>query len=183
MTITFKTENDVIIYALKKIISYARDNQYIFVTQSIWWISSIIGLQQELVRHIDKLKVRTDIGRTRIPAESVECIEELNDQRMITTGVLRKPQGPFLHPDRISSIEDSTDSYIGSKASTLSTSEDDIHNEIIQHYEELLKQSQRERKILGQRNRQVSRAVVRPYIRIWPCMRVYDKIRLQTWMW
>jgi len=25
--------------------------------------------------------------------------------------------------------------------------------------------------------------VVRPYIRIWPRMRVYEKIRLHTWMW
>ena len=24
---------------------------------------------------------------------------------------------------------------------------------------------------------------VRSYIRIWPCMRVYEKIRLHTWMW
>jgi len=25
--------------------------------------------------------------------------------------------------------------------------------------------------------------IVRPYIRIWPRMRVYEKIRLHTWMW
>jgi len=49
MPITFENDNDVICYALEKIISYARDNQYIFLAQSIWWISSVIGLQQGLV--------------------------------------------------------------------------------------------------------------------------------------
>jgi hypothetical protein len=53
MSITFENDNDVTVYALKKIISYARDNQYIFLAQSIWWISSSSGLQQELIIHID----------------------------------------------------------------------------------------------------------------------------------
>jgi hypothetical protein len=43
MTITFANDNDVIIYALEKILSYARDTQYIFLAQSVWWITSIIG--------------------------------------------------------------------------------------------------------------------------------------------
>jgi hypothetical protein len=60
MTIIFGNDNDVMMYALEKIISYDRDNQYIFLAQSIWWISSILGLQQGLVIHIDNLKARTD---------------------------------------------------------------------------------------------------------------------------
>jgi len=35
MTITFKRDDDVIIYALEKIIDYARRNRYIFVAQSV----------------------------------------------------------------------------------------------------------------------------------------------------
>jgi len=45
MTITFKNDNDIILYTLEKILSYARVNQNIFLAQSIWWISSILGLQ------------------------------------------------------------------------------------------------------------------------------------------
>jgi hypothetical protein len=56
MTLTFENDNDIIIYALEKIISFARSNQYIFLAQSVWWISSIIGLQQGLVTHIDNLQ-------------------------------------------------------------------------------------------------------------------------------
>jgi hypothetical protein len=56
MTITFESDKDVIVYALEKIISYARNNQYIFLAQSIWWISSTIGLQEGLVIYIDNLK-------------------------------------------------------------------------------------------------------------------------------
>ena len=49
MTITFENDNDVIVYALEKIIAYTRNNQYIFVAQSIWWIVSVIGLTEGLV--------------------------------------------------------------------------------------------------------------------------------------
>jgi len=45
MPITFEDENDVIIYALEKIIFYARSNQLIFLAQCVWWISSAIGVQ------------------------------------------------------------------------------------------------------------------------------------------
>jgi len=60
MPITFANDNDVIIYALEKIISDARDIQYIFLVQSVWWISSIIGLQQGLAIHIDNLKNQSE---------------------------------------------------------------------------------------------------------------------------
>jgi len=66
MIITFGNDKDVIIYALDKIISFARDNQYIFLSQSVWWISSIIGLQEGLTIHIDKLKKRNDSGNLEI---------------------------------------------------------------------------------------------------------------------
>jgi len=65
MTITFENDNDVICYALEKIISYARDNQYIFLAQSIWWISSVIGLQQGLVNYIDNLRKRKEASALR----------------------------------------------------------------------------------------------------------------------
>jgi hypothetical protein len=61
MTIIFENNNDVIVYALEKIIAFARDNHYIFLAQSVWWISSIIGLQQGLIRHIDNIRERSNI--------------------------------------------------------------------------------------------------------------------------
>jgi hypothetical protein len=42
------------------IISYTRDNEYIFLAQTIWWTASIIALQQGLVMHIDNLKKRSE---------------------------------------------------------------------------------------------------------------------------
>jgi len=36
MTISFENDNDVIVYALEKVISYARRTQQIFVAQCIW---------------------------------------------------------------------------------------------------------------------------------------------------
>jgi hypothetical protein len=56
MTITFANESDVIVYALEKIISYAQRTQQIFVAQCIWWLASLIGLDQGLTIHIDNLK-------------------------------------------------------------------------------------------------------------------------------
>jgi hypothetical protein len=56
MTITFANDNDMIVYALEKISSYTRDTQNMFLAESVWWIGSIIGLQQGLVIDIDNLK-------------------------------------------------------------------------------------------------------------------------------
>jgi len=61
MTITFESENDVIVYALEKIISYARRTQQIFVAQCVWWLASIIGLESGLVIHIDNLWKRESL--------------------------------------------------------------------------------------------------------------------------
>jgi hypothetical protein len=56
MTITFANDNDMIVYALEKISSYTRDTQNMFLAESVWWIASIIGLQQGLVIDSDNLK-------------------------------------------------------------------------------------------------------------------------------
>jgi hypothetical protein len=51
--ISFDNDTDVIVYALEKVISYARRVQQIFVPQCDWCLASIIGLEQELIDHID----------------------------------------------------------------------------------------------------------------------------------
>jgi hypothetical protein len=58
MSITLQKDNDVIVYALEKIMLHARRTQQIFVAECIWWLASIIGLAEELVLHIDKLHGR-----------------------------------------------------------------------------------------------------------------------------
>jgi len=61
MTITFENDNDVIVYALEKVISYARNTQQIFVAQCVWWLASIIGLEQGLTSFIDNLQSRRKV--------------------------------------------------------------------------------------------------------------------------
>jgi len=81
MPIIFENDNDIIVYTHKKIIPYARYNQYIFLAQSIWWISSIIGLQQGLVIHIDNLKKRSEVpaqgtGRSTVSTINQQSIDQ-----------------------------------------------------------------------------------------------------------
>jgi len=61
MPITFENDNNVIVYALDKIISYAKNNQYIFSAQSVWWIASTVGLTEGLVIYIDNLRIRSEV--------------------------------------------------------------------------------------------------------------------------
>jgi hypothetical protein len=140
MTITFENDNDIIIYALEKIISYAREHQYIFLAQSIWWISSVVGLQEGLVIHIDNLKVRREIGKPEHGSE---------------------PKIPGVHPDRAANILTSEGSYEPSECDTLSTTESNIHNEVIENCEAFLEQSKQERKTIGRFHRNTSRVIKR----------------------
>jgi hypothetical protein len=56
MTISFETENDAVVFALEKIIQFARINQYLFFANCVWWIAGVIGLESGLVLHIDNLE-------------------------------------------------------------------------------------------------------------------------------
>ena len=58
MTITFANDSEIIVYTLEKIISFARENQYLFVANCAWWIAGEIGLDRGLVIHIDNLASR-----------------------------------------------------------------------------------------------------------------------------
>jgi hypothetical protein len=144
MTVTFESENDVIVYALEKIISYARDNQYIFLAQSVWWISSIIGLQKELVTYIDNLEVRKNIG---------------NPEKGLASSA--RPTLSAIHPSRVAQVQTSDGDYIESSSESISTTETDIHNEVIDNCEAFLEQSKQERKALGRFTRQASKVVKR----------------------
>jgi hypothetical protein len=70
MTITFDNDSDIIVYALEKLSSHARRTQPIFVPQCVWWLVSVIGLEQDLVHHIDNLHGRTVMGKDQHDAEN-----------------------------------------------------------------------------------------------------------------
>jgi hypothetical protein len=147
MTITFESDQDVIVYALEKIIAFARNHQHIFLAQSVWWISSIIGLQEGLVIHIDNLRSREEVIIAKEVPTTVD--EEIPTSEAV------------IHLSRIHQIQCSEDSYVESEVESDSTTETNIHNEVIDNCELFLEQSKQERKALGRRNRQVSRVVKR----------------------
>jgi hypothetical protein len=152
MTLSFESDKDVIIYALEKIISYAREYQYIFLAQSVWWISSILHLQEGLIIHIDNLKSR----------EGVNLAQEVHE----TSDGELPVKGTFIHLSRAHQIQHSEDSYNESNSESDSTTETNIHNEIIDNCEAFLAQSQEERKAVGRLTRQASKKVKRKADRI-----------------
>jgi hypothetical protein len=88
MTVTFENDNDVILFALEKVISYTRRTQQIFVAQCVWWLASIIGHEQGLINHIDNLENREGPNSQR-----QEAPEEV-------------PLPSQIHPNRVPQISD-----------------------------------------------------------------------------
>jgi len=83
MTITFEDNNEGIIYALEKVIAYPRKTQQILVAQCVWWLASIIGLEEGLISHIDNLQSRVKVSVTsrQVPEqETAESEEEIKNQ-------------------------------------------------------------------------------------------------------
>jgi hypothetical protein len=76
MPITFENDEQVIVYALERIIFYARSTQQIFGAQCVWWLAKVIGLEEGLVNHIHKLHGRTVVeepirSRVKLPTAIV----------------------------------------------------------------------------------------------------------------
>jgi hypothetical protein len=115
MTITFESDSDVIIYALEKIISFARVNQYLFVANCAWWIAGITGLDQGLVIYIDKLEVRRNTYQPReisttprdiTRSESIDLQQNQLEETIIQRGSFPRVSGTartnLVDPDYIS---------------------------------------------------------------------------------
>jgi len=84
MPITFKHDNDVIIYASERNISHAKRTQQIFVAQCVWWLASIIGLEQGLISHIDKLQGHENtILQEQLPREVLATPRDLVEDRRV----------------------------------------------------------------------------------------------------
>jgi hypothetical protein len=61
-----------------------------------------------------------------------------------------------IHPEWISRIDNTGNSYSDSNSEVRSTSEDDIHNEIIDNCDAFLEERWQERKAIGRKTRQIS---------------------------
>jgi len=123
VTITFENENDVILYASHRIISYAKKNHYIFVTQCIWWISSIIGLQQGMVTHINNLKTWERLNQEVHPIKTDRAPEDI------------------VHPSRVSQIQDLNSISRKSESTQSESPEIDQWDRILEDCEKFLLES------------------------------------------
>ena len=146
MTITFENENEVIVYALEKIISYARENRYIFVAQSIWWIASVIGLIDRLATDIDNLRIRSEANQAILEGEQSTLEKELAPAHQDHLSV--SIEGSCVHPERISQIDNSINDSYEVESSEL---EPERATLIIESAKEFLCRSQKERKDLKQK--------------------------------
>jgi hypothetical protein len=95
MTITFKNDNDVIVYALREITFFAMNHQYILAAQTVWWLASIIGLQWGLVTHIDNLRTQTAVKIREVSATLQDIPEESRSDIALD----------HIHPDTITYIQ------------------------------------------------------------------------------
>jgi len=142
MTITFENNNDVIVYTLEKIICYARDNSYIFVAQSVWWIASIIGLSEGLGTHIDNLRIRFEATQLLLEEDQLSARKDLKTP--LSGNLNKTTHESCIHPDRILQInKDSENSEVESSQAQL-----DRATTVIQNTKRFIDQSRKERKAL-----------------------------------
>jgi hypothetical protein len=93
MTFTFENDSDIIIYALEKVITHARRAQQIFLAQCVWWLATIIGLYQGLIKYIHNLHQVPQITIARsVSATPRDFTED------------RRDCFETIHPDRIPQI-------------------------------------------------------------------------------
>jgi len=80
MPVTFENDNDIIVYALECVIAHPRRTQQIFMAQCVWWLASIIGLEQELISHIDRLQGQKDTKSSeQLPREVSATSRDLTE--------------------------------------------------------------------------------------------------------
>jgi len=145
MTLTFESDNDVIVYALERIISYARKYQYIFVAQSVWWIASVISLTEGLVTHIDNLQVREITELLGTLATDQPDKEEVTIPQDIPDCLSISVESGYDHPDRKGQVDNTTN---GNGSARNSDSDSGRASRVIKETKEFLRKSQKERKKL-----------------------------------
>jgi len=147
MTLTFETETYIIVYALEKIICYARKNQYIFVAQSVWWIASVIELIDGLTTHIDNLRIRSEAYKALIrEVEQLSSGQGLTSTLQYYSVIITNKSS--VHPDRISQIDTTVNE---SNEIESCESESDRSTLIIHSAKRFIDESRKERRALKQR--------------------------------
>jgi hypothetical protein len=150
MTITFQNDNDAIVFALEIIITFARNNQHIILAQSIWWISSIIRLQPELIRHLNHLRASSEFrSKSSIQQTSLADSKGLASNNDFSN--------QHIHPDRVEGVQASYDDYLDSEVESVNTTESEIHNEATGNCKTFFEQSKQERKAIGCFTKQANR--------------------------
>jgi hypothetical protein len=156
MTITFESDKDVIVYALEKIISHARENSYIFLAQSVWWIASIIGLQQQLIVYIDNKQASDKVLKQFGEKESIQGLRELSG---VPRDIQEDPRNTIeiknIHPDRQSQIQ-----IPGDDISDLHL-EDIRQKEVVEKTEQFIQLTRKERKAFNKQKQQTLTSATR----------------------
>ena len=134
MTITFENDNDVIVYALEKIISYARRTQHIFVAQCVWWLASVIGLEGGLVNHIGNLRKETDIVPPELSGNSKETTTVKSTDEVSETVT-------NIHPDRVAQVTNTREV----SATPRDLAEDKRLDQVLDRAEQTIKESEQVR--------------------------------------
>jgi hypothetical protein len=122
MTITFENDNDVIVYALERIIAYARRTQQIFAAQCVWWLASIIGLEQGLIVLIDNTQSRNPREVPTAPRDTQEGLQNRETPNIVHPGrevstssrdtqedLRNQATWNSVHPSRQAQVQDSDD--------------------------------------------------------------------------
>jgi len=186
MTITFENDNDVIVYALKKVIAYARRTQQIFVVQCVWWLASVVELEQELIAQIDNSRKQSEALLAKDRELSTGLVTSIQERRQPSpVAISRQARGistvprdiqeesrtvgetRYIHPDRVSQVQDPNndisesrhihpdrvsqvqDTYIDVSDLDLDSSGDERQLRVVQHTEQFIRKSRKERKKLG----------------------------------
>jgi len=119
MTLAFENDNDVIVHTLEPSISYTRDNQKIYLAQSICWISCIIGLQSGLITHIHNVKPRALIYSEQRPDTPHDYFPRIDTDEPSSR----------MYPSRVSQFRNTT--IFSSRSEGSVSSEDKLHNSIL----------------------------------------------------
>jgi len=165
MPVTFENDSDVIIYALEKVIAYARRTQQIFVAQCVWWLASIVGLEQGLIVHIDNLRKRSEISSAKreessgdlaasVSGEERQFPVATNQQAREVSSVPRDIQEEsridnetqYIHRDRVFQVQQTNNDVSNL---IIDSSGDEQQSRIVRSTKQFISGSRRQRRKLG----------------------------------
>lgn len=144
MKITFENISDVIVYALEKIVSSAKKNQYIFVALCVWWLVSIIGLQQGLITYIDNFEIQANIWKR----EDSPTWRELKAHWRINHSRVED-----IRPTGIGHIDPERKAQIQSFSIVSGDSEPNVLDAVLKDTERLIQKSNKEHRALNENNK------------------------------